>query len=68
MRVFGLPIHLWSKNILKKIEDSCGDYMGLDQKSFLALVLCWARILVRVNGRRLPKTVEVEDGSCKFSL
>ena len=31
-------------------------------------MLRWARILVRVNGRSLPKTVEVKDGSCKFSL
>ena len=42
--------------------------MGLDQEPFSALVLGWARILVRVNGRSLPKTVEVEEGSYKFSL
>ena len=53
---------------MKKIKDGCGGNMGLDQESFSASVLRWARILVRVNGRRLLKTVEVEDGSYNFSL
>ena len=64
VRVFGLQIHLWSCNILKKIGDGCGGFIELEEESFSALVLSWATILVRVNSRRLPQSIEVEDGFC----
>ena len=67
-QIFGLPIHLWSCSILKTIGDGCGGFIKLDEESFSALVLRWVRILVRVDGKKLLQSVEMEEGSCKFSI
>ena len=31
MRVVGLPHHLWSRNIFKKIGDCCGVFVVVDE-------------------------------------
>ena len=30
MRVLGLPLHLWSQEVLKKIGDCCGGFVAVD--------------------------------------
>ena len=35
MRVLGLPLHLWSKEVLQKIEDGCGGLVNLDDDTAL---------------------------------
>ena len=68
VRIFGLSLHLWCCSILKKIGDGYGGIIELDEELFFAPILSWARILVRIDRRKLPQFVDVEDGSYKFSL
>ena len=56
----------WSCNILNKIGDGCGCFVGVDEETVSTFVLRWARILVRVKGRSLPKYAEVDDDSYIF--
>ena len=53
---------------MKKIGDGCGSFIELDEESFFAPVLNWVKILVRVDGRRLPQSIKMEEGSSKFSI
>lgn len=31
MRVLGLSLHLWSRKVIKKIEDCCGGFVLVDE-------------------------------------
>lgn len=31
MRVLGLSLHLWSREVVKKIEDCCGGFILVDE-------------------------------------
>lgn len=33
MRVVGLPLHFWSKEVFKKLGDSCGGFMAVDEET-----------------------------------
>ena len=35
IRVVGLPLHLWNREILKMIWDSCGGFVDLDKETTL---------------------------------
>ena len=35
IRVFGLPLHLWTEEILVKIGDSCGGFVAMDKETSL---------------------------------
>ena len=50
IRVFGLPLHLWTEEILVKIGDSCGGFVAMDKETSLMDNLLWARILVKMEG------------------
>ena len=47
IRVVGLPLHLWTGEILKKVGDSYGGFVALDEESTFKKDLQWARILVK---------------------
>ena len=47
IRVVGLPLHLWSQEILKMIGDSCGGFLAIDKETTLRVKVSWARILVK---------------------
>ena len=31
VRVVGLPVHLWSRKVMEKIGDACGDFLAVDE-------------------------------------
>ena len=33
VRVMGLPLHLWSREVFKKIGDCCGGFVALDEST-----------------------------------
>ena len=43
IRVVGLPLHLWTPEILKKIGDACGGFLVLDKVTEVK----WARMLIK---------------------
>ena len=51
IRVVGLPLHLWTREILEKVGDSCGGFVAMDEGTDLKIDLLWARILVRINNK-----------------
>ena len=57
VRVLGLPLHLWSRKVFKKIGDGCGVFITKDEDTTCMAELQWARILVKLDGRSLPSSV-----------
>ena len=68
VRVVGLPLHLWGPEVLKKIGDSCGGFVAVDEDTAHLRHLQWARVLVRYDGRRMPGMLKVVVGLSCFSI
>ena len=41
IKVVGIPLHLWNREILKMIGDSCGGFVDLDRETTLKSELSW---------------------------
>ena len=68
VRVVGLFVHLWRRKILRKIGDSCGSFLVVNEgMSFLSKLL-WTRILVKLDEKALPNTIEMVVGSSRFCI
>ena len=68
VRVMGLPLHLWRREVFKKIDDSCGVFIKEDKDTASMSELQWARILVKLDGRSLPSSTPIVGGSECFSV
>ena len=68
VRVVGLPLHLWSREVFKLIGDGCGGFIAVDDKTDIMSEMQWARLLVKVVGRDLPTSVPIVVGSGCFSV
>ena len=68
IRVVGLPLHLWTPEILKKIGDACGGFLALDKVTTLRTEVMWARMLIKVVGKSRPSAVNILEGSRSFEL
>ena len=66
VRVVGLPMHLWSRKIMEKIEDACGGFLAVNEDTDKLGELGWARILVKLKKSEPPNTVEVSVGGTRF--
>ena len=51
VRVVGLPLHLWSREVFKKIGDGCAGFITVDEDIVFFTELQWAKILVKLVGR-----------------
>ena len=60
VRIVGLPISLWSPEILKRVGDECGGFITVDEQTKSMGELQWARILVRLRGEFRPSMLEIE--------
>ena len=60
MRIVGLPISLWSPEILKRVGNECGSFITADEQTKTMGELQWARILVRSRGEFRPSVLEFE--------
>ena len=68
VRVVGLPVHLWSRAVMKKIGDACGGFLAIDEETDKLGELGWARILVKMKKTEPPNTVEVAIGGARFRM
>ena len=68
VRVVGLPLHLWSREVFKLIGDGCGGLIAMDENTDFMVELQWARLLVKVVGKDLPTSVQLVVGSRCFSV
>ena len=67
MRVVGLPLHLWSREVFKRIGDGCRGFVAMDEDTNSLTELQWAQILVKRAVRVLPNTAQVVVGSGCYS-
>ena len=68
VRLLGLPLHLWSRPILKRIGDSCGGFVVEDENTEFRIDPRWARIRVKWDGSSNPKSVVVSEEDRSFVI
>ena len=68
IRVVGLPLHLWTEEILVTIGDSCGGFVAMDKETSLMENLLWARILVKMKGSDRPTYVILQAGARSYEI
>ena len=68
IRVVGLPLHLWTENILATIGNSCGGFVAIDKETSLMKNLFWARILVKMKSHGRPTTVNLLAGGRSYEI
>ncbi|RVW28746.1 hypothetical protein CK203_089262 [Vitis vinifera] len=52
VRIVGLPVSLWERDILRRIGDACGGFLVVDSQTKKLEDLQWARILVKLNDEK----------------
>ena len=55
----GLPLHLWSREVFKRIGETCGGFIAIDEKTIFFSQLQWTYILVRAIGNDLLGSLQV---------
>ena len=68
VKIFGLPISLWSPVILKKIGKECGGFVEIDERTRSMGEIQWAGILVKIRGDFRPSMLEIEVEEEVYSL
>ena len=68
IRVIGLPLHLWTPEILRKIGDVCGGFVNVDKESEMKMELKWVRMLIKSEGKARPSTVNILEGPRSYEL
>ena len=68
VRILGLPISLWDRDILCKIGEGCGGFLDIDAKTERMEELQWARIRVRIKEERIPNMVDIWVENMCYSL
>ena len=59
VKVVGLPLHLWTKEILKLIGEECGGFTSIDKETALRNGVAWARLLVSLKGEILLSSINI---------
>ena len=68
IRVVGLPLHLWAGEILKKVGDSCGGFVAMDEGTASKTDLLWARILVKINTKAKLGSINLIAGDRSYAV
>ena len=68
MRVMGLPLHLWSREVFKKIRDCCGGFVAVDGSTDAFKELQWARLLVKLKRIEWPSPLQVVIDTTCFAI
>ena len=68
VRVVGLPLHLWSFEVFKRIRDGCGGFVAVDEDTRSLTELQWAWILVKRVEREVLNSAHIVLGLGCHSL
>ena len=68
VRVMGLPLHLWSREVFKKIGDCCGGFVAVDESTGALKELQWAKISVKLEGIEGPSSLQVVIGTTCYAI
>ena len=64
----GLPLHMWSIKVFKKIGDGCRGFIVVDENTVFFMELQWTRILVKLESKEFPSSLEIVVGLHCFSV
>ncbi|RVX21574.1 hypothetical protein CK203_002339 [Vitis vinifera] len=68
VRAVGLPLNFWNREVFRKLGDSCGGLVAVDEDTTNFSQLQWARILVKSDGKDLPGALNLVVGSLCFAI
>ena len=68
VRVVGLLLHFWSREVFKKIWECCGGFVAVDEDTVAFKELQWARLLVKSKGLEWSSFSQVVAGSSCFAI
>ena len=68
IRVVGLPLHIWTTEILRKIGDACGGFVAVDELTEMKNEVKWARLLIKLSGKARPSAVNILEGSRSYEM
>ena len=68
IRVVGLPLHLWTTEILRKLGDECGGFVAVDEVTEMKKEVKWARLLIKLSGKARPSAVNILEGPRSYEL
>ena len=68
VRVVGLPLHLWGREIMRKIRESCGGFIRVDNSTLRCSSLLGACLLVKTRVTTLPSSLQLLVGSRCYEL
>ena len=68
IRVVGLPLHLWTPEILKRIGDAWGGFIALDKITMLRTEVMWAKLLMKLTRNSRPSVINILKGERSFEL
>ena len=68
IRVVGLPLHLWTPEIIRKLGDACGGFVAVDKNTETKTEMKWVRILVKMVGQPRPSVVNILEGPRSFEM
>ena len=68
IRVVGLPLHLWTLEILRKIGDACGGFVAEDKVTEMKKEMKWTRMLIKSEGKAKLSTVNILEGPRSYEL
>ena len=57
VRVVGLPLHFWSREVFRKIGDCCRGFVAVDENTATFKELQWARLLVKSKRLKWPNSL-----------
>ena len=68
VKVVGLPLHLWSRDVFKSIGERCEGFIAVDEDTTFFSKLQWARILVRAPGKIRQGSLQVVAENCCWTV
>ena len=64
----GLPLHMWTEEILKKVGNGCRGFVALDKDTEQRKDLRWARILVKKDSTGKPSSANLLGRARSYEL
>ena len=68
IRVVGLPLNLWTGEILKQRGEGCGGFISMDKEMTLGIEVKWARLRVSLKGEIRPSSLNILAGERSYEL
>ena len=68
VRILGLSLHLWGKGLFKRLGETCGRFVAVDDEMVERQKLQSARVLIEIKGWKFPSFLLVVMGFSCFAI